>query len=140
MTDSPPPATLVDTNVLLDIFTDDQLWGAWSSSALETALDMGVVVLTPIVYAETAARFERIEDLDDSLPNSAFRRENLPWAAAFLAGRAHLQYRKRGGTRERTLPDFLIGAHAAVNGYRLLTRDAARYRTAYPRLEVVAPE
>ena len=132
-------ATLVDTNVLLDVTTADPAWGAWSADALADALDRGAVVLSPIVYAELSARWARIEDLDAALPGEVFRRESLPWAAAFLAGRAHLAYRRRGGTRERTLPDFLVGAHAAVSGHRLLTRDAARYRTTFPRLEVVAP-
>lgn len=134
-----PVATLVDAFVLLDVTTADPVWGEWSREALVDALDRGAVVLSPIVYAELSARWDRIEDLDAALPAEVFRREPLPWAAAFLAGRAHLAYRRRGGTRERTLPDFLVGAHAAVGGHRLLTRDAARYRTAFPRLEVVAP-
>lgn len=138
--DPAPRATLIDTNVLLDVLTDDPVWFAWSSNALTEALDAGVVVLSPVVYAELAGRFERIEDLEDAVPPPQFSREDPPWEAAFLAGRAHVAYRHRGGSRQRTLPDFLIGAHAAVRGYRLLTRDARRYRTAYPRLRVIAPD
>lgn len=128
--------TLVDTNVLLDIVTEDPTWATWSGEALADAADSGILVLSPIVYAELGARFSRIEDLDEAV--SDFVREPLPWDAAFLAGRAHAQYRLRGGTRERTLPDYLIGAHAAVRGYRLLTRDATRYRTAFPRLTITS--
>ncbi len=129
--------TLVDTNVLLDIVTEDATWAAWSGEALADAADSGILVLSPIVYAELGARFARIEDLDDVV--SDFVREPLPWDAAFLAGRAHAQYRLAGGTRDRTLPDFLIGAHAAVRDYRLLTRDGTRYRTAFPRLTITSP-
>lgn len=133
-------ATLVDTNVFLDVLTADPVWSAWSADALAGALDTGPVVLSPVVYAELSARFDRREELDALLPPEVFRREALPWEGAYLAGRAHRDYRLRGGSRVQTLPDFLIGAHAAVCGHRLLTRDARRYRTAFPRLQVIAPE
>lgn len=133
-------ATLVDTNVLLDVLTDDRTWFDWSSGALSAALDEGVVVINPIVYAEVSVGFDRIEDLDAALPSSALIREGLPYAAGFVAGKAFVTYRRRGGARATPLPDFYIGAHALVAGYRLLTRDARRYRTYFPRLEVMGPE
>ena len=98
-----------------------------------------LLVINPLVYAEVSTCFDRIEDLEAALPQDAFRREALPYDAAFLAGKCFLAYRRRGGTRRSPLPDFYIGAHAAVAGYRLLTRDASRYRTYFPRLELIAP-
>lgn len=131
--------TLVDSNVLLDVFTDDPEWAEWSSNALREALDRGTVLLNPIVHAEVSIGFDRIEELDELLPASYFVRENLPWAAGFLAGKAFLRYRRRGGTRPTPLPDFYIGAHAAVTGHRLLTRDRARYATYFPSVELISP-
>lgn len=131
--------TLVDSNVLLDIVTDDPAWVTWSSNALAGAFEDGRVVVNPIVYAEVSVGFDLIEDLDDALPATQFVRETLPYAAGFLAGKAFLSYRRRGGTRPTPLPDFYIGAHAAVSGYRLLTRDARRYRTYFAGLDVLAP-
>ncbi|MDQ2739523.1 MAG: type II toxin-antitoxin system VapC family toxin, partial [Actinomycetota bacterium] len=121
--------TLVDTSVILDIVTDDPAWAIWSADALTGARDNGALVINPIVYAEVSAGFDRIEDLDNSLPAEEFQREALPYEAAFVAGKAFLAYRRRGGQKRSPLPDFYIGAHAAVRRYRLLTRDAARYRT-----------
>ena len=135
-----PSATLVDSNVLLDILTDDQQWADWSSDALAAAADRGPLVINPLIYAEVSVRFTRIEDLDDVLAPTEFRRESLPYSAAFLAAKAFLAYRRRGGTRSSTLPDFYIGAHAAVSGLRLLTRDARRFRTYFPTLAVEAPD
>lgn len=131
--------TLVDSNVLLDIVTADESWASWSGAALASALDAGRVVVNPIVYAEVSVGFDRIEELDDALPASQFIREPLPYPAGFLAGKAFLTYRRSGGSRQTPLPDFYVGAHAAVSRYRLLTRDARRYRTYFPRLELVAP-
>jgi predicted nucleic acid-binding protein len=104
------------------------------------ALDYGVVVINPIVYAEVSVGFDRIEDLDDALPAEDFRREALPYEAGFLAGKAFPAYRRRSGQKRSPLPDFYIGAHAAARGYRLLTRDAPRYRTYFPTLTLIAPE
>jgi predicted nucleic acid-binding protein len=132
-------ATLVDANVLLDILTEDERWIAWSSDALAAAADEGALVINPIVYAEVSIRFGRIEDLDEALPESVYLRSPLPWAAAFLAGKCFLDYRRRGGDRRSPLPDFYIGAHAAVHGLRLLSRDAARYRTYFPTVRLIAP-
>ena len=131
---------LVDTNVLLDVLSADPAWGSSSRTAIEASLDAGVVVLNPIIYSELASRYDTIEALDDAVPPDVFQREALPWDAAFLAGQAHTAHRRRGGSRERTVPDFLIGAHATVRGYRLLTRDPRRYRKDYPRLDVITPQ
>ena len=130
---------LVDSSVLLDVMTEDRRWYAWSSGALERCADEGELAINPIIYAEISIRFERIEELDDALPESDFRRLPLPWEAAFLAGKSYVRYRRRGGARRAPLPDFYIGAHAAVSGLALLTRDAPRYRSYFPKLRVIAP-
>ena len=131
--------TLIDSNIILDIVTDDQEWGDWSAAMLSKAAGEGRLVINPVIYAEVACRFTRIEDLDAALPSEYFTRESLPWAAAFLAARAFLAYRRRGGNRPTPLPDFFIGAHAAIQGYTLLTRDRRRYKTYFPKLRVVEP-
>ncbi|MDH6119602.1 putative nucleic acid-binding protein [Kitasatospora sp. GAS204A] len=133
------PVTLVDSCVLLDLMTDDPSWADWSEAELAKAQDAGQVVINPIVYAEVSVAYAAIEDLDAVLPAAEFTREPLPYEAGFLAGKAFLQYRKRGGQKTAPLPDFYIGAHAAVRGYRLLTRDAARYRTYFPTIELLCP-
>ncbi|HKR49077.1 MAG TPA: type II toxin-antitoxin system VapC family toxin [Pseudonocardiaceae bacterium] len=133
------PATLVDSNVLLDLFTKDPTWSEWSSARLSEALDQGPVVVNQVVYGEVAYRFSTIEALDAVLTSDRFVRGNLPWAAAFLAATCYRDYRRRGGQRVSTLPVFFIGAHAAVLGLRLLTRDAARYRTYFPTVDLVVP-
>lgn len=130
---------LVDSSIILDILTEDPEWFEWSATALERQAERSVLVINPVVYAEVSIRFERIEDLDDALPVTTFRRDPLPWEAAFLAGKCSLTYRRRGGVRHSPLPDFYIGAHAAVAGMTLLNRDSARYRSYFPGLEVVAP-
>lgn len=134
------PVTLVDSSVILDIVTEDPAWSEWSADALAQALDDGPLVINPIVYAEVSAGFDRIEDLDDAVPADDFQRDALPYEAGFLAGKAFLAYRRRGGQKRSPLPDFYIGAHAAVRGYRLLTRDAARYRTYFPTVSLIAPQ
>jgi predicted nucleic acid-binding protein len=131
--------TLVDSNVILDVVTEDPEWLDWSASALARQADEGPLVVNPIVYAEVAARFERIEDLEAALPPEYYERRELPWEAAFLAGRSFVEYRRRGGQRRLPLPDFYIGAHAAVSGLTLLTRDARRYRTYFRKLRLIAP-
>ncbi len=131
--------TLVDSTVLLDLLTEDPEWFEWSSSALEAEAERSVLVIDPIIYAEVSIRFARIEDLDDALPSSMFRRDEMPWEAAFLAGKCFVRYRRRGGVRHSPLPDFYIGAHAAVAGMTLLTRDLGRYRDYFPGLPIVAP-
>ena len=130
---------LVDTNVLLDVLTGDPQWATWSERMLAEALNGGSVAINPIVYAEVSVGFERIEDVDDLLPARFFRREDLPYPAGFLAGKAYERYRRGGGTRRSPLADFYIGAHALVRGYALLTRDRRRYETHFPRLELITP-
>lgn len=138
MTDTPRTGILVDSNVLLDLFTDDPAWATWSEARLAEAFDAGQVVINPIVYAEISVAFERIETLEATLPEQ-LGREDLPWEAAFLAGKCFVDYRRRGGTKRSPLPDFYIGAHAAITGGALLTRDANRYRTLLPALTLISP-
>jgi predicted nucleic acid-binding protein len=132
-------ATLVDSNVILDVFTEDDEWGDWSADRLADAAGAGMLAINPIIYAEVSARFDRIEDLDEALPSQYYRRLPLPFEAAFLAGQCFMKYRRSGGNRRSPLPDFYIGAHAALAGLTLLTRDARRYRTYFPSLRIVAP-
>ncbi|MEU1754379.1 type II toxin-antitoxin system VapC family toxin [Micromonospora matsumotoense] len=132
-------ATLVDTNVLLDVFTEDPHWADWSGEALAAARDAGVLVINPIVYAEVSVRFDGVEELDDALPATDFLREELPYPAGFLAGKAYARYRRQGGTKRSPIADFYIGAHAAVCRYRLLTRDSSCYRSYFPTLKLIAP-
>ncbi len=131
---------LVDANVLLDVLTDDPHWYGWSAGQLDACAINAVLCINPIVYAEVSVGFERIEELDEALPSDAFLRLELPWEAGFLAGKVFLQYRRAKGTRTSPLPDFYIGAHAAVEGMALLTRDAKRYRTYYSKLELICPQ
>jgi len=131
---------MVDSSVILDVVTEDPAWSEWSGDALARARDDGQLVINPIVYAEVSVGFDRIEDLDDAVPADDFQREVLPYEAGFLAGKAFLAYRRRGGQKRSPLPDFYIGAHSAVRGYRLLTRDATRYRTYFPTVTLIAPE
>ena len=130
---------LVDSNVLLDIATDDARWGEWSARALEGVAETSLLVINPLIYSEVSIGFDTIEDLEDALPESVFRRESLPYEAAFLAGKSYLDYRRRGGKRSSPLPDFYVGAHAAIAGYRLLTRDVRRYRTYFPTVDLISP-
>lgn len=132
-------AVLVDSNVLIDILGADSAWAGWSQRALIDARDVARLVINPIIYAEVSTGFATIEDIERVLPRDVFARESLPYEAAFLAGKCYLDYRRRGGVRTSPLPDFYVGAHAAVAGYRLLTRDARRYRTYFPTLELIAP-
>ena len=132
-------AVMVDSNVLLDLMTEDRRRLSWSAEAVEKAADRFRLVINPIIYAEVSIRYSRIEDLEAALPRTLLDREAIPYEAAFLAGKCFLAYRQQGGTKQSPLPDFFIGAHAAVAGYRLLTRDAARYRSYFPRLSLIAP-
>jgi len=132
-------AILVDSNVLLDIATADPRWSPWSTGALEQAANEAPLVINPLIYAEVSIRFTRIEDLEQAVPSDLFRRDALPYEAGFLAGKAFISYRRRGGNRTSPLPDFFIGAHAAVADLRLLTRDATRYRTYFPTVELIGP-
>jgi len=130
---------LVDSNVLIDVISDDARWLPWSAAALAAAAEESWLAINPIVYAELSVRFERREELDEVVPETEYVRLALPWEAGFLAGKSFVAYRRSGGNRRSPLPDFYIGAHAAVAGMRLLTRDATRYRTYFPRLQLIAP-
>ena len=133
-------ATLVDSNVLIDVLSGDSAWTDWSSQALVELGSEGPLVINAVIYSEISQRYSSRELLDRELPEEAFLRENIPWAAAFLAGKVFLDYRRRGGQRRSPLPDFFIGSHAAVAGLRLLTRDTSRYRTYFPTVELIVPE
>lgn len=132
--------TLVDSNVLLDLVTDDPNWADWSVAQLEAASLDGPLLMNDAVYAELAVRYASIEDLDAFLDAAGLEMAAIPRAALFLAGKVFTQYRRAGGSRTGVLPDFFIGAHAAVGRLPLLTRDAGRYRTYFPSLQLITPE
>jgi len=134
------PEMMVDSNVLLDVLTEDPAHFEWSSRSLQECAQDHILVINPIIYAEVSIGFDRIEDLDAALPERMVERRPIPLAAAFLAGKCFRKYRERGGQRQSTLPDFFIGAHAAVEKMTLLTRDASRYRTYFPKLRLLSPE
>lgn len=130
--------TVVDSSVLLDLFTEDAMWLDWSQTQLVEAATRGSLVINSVVLAEIAPRFSRVEDLRDALPSMCLI-EEIPLAASFLAGHAHANYRRAGGSRQAILPDFLIGAHAAVTGRPLLTRDPVRVASYLPGAELISP-
>jgi predicted nucleic acid-binding protein len=134
-----PPTTLVDACVILDLTTDDPKWADWSAEAISAAADAGPLIINPIIYAEISVDFGSIEDLDELIEDADLRREPLPFEAGFLAGKAYVNYRRRGGTRRSPLADFYIGAHAAIAGHRLLTRDSDRYRSYFPAVQLISP-
>ena len=129
---------LVDSNVLL-IATNDPNWNDWSGKALAESAEHATLIINPIVYAEVSIGYTTIEALEAALPATLYGREPLPWEAGFLAGKCFLLYRRRGGARSSPLPDFHIGAHAAVGHLALLTRDAVRFRSYFPKVEILAP-
>jgi predicted nucleic acid-binding protein len=135
-----PPRVLVDSNVLLDVLSPGSAWEAWSDDAIMACAEHARLVINPIIYAEVSVGYTTVEGVDLPLSLDLFAREPLPWRAAFLAAKAFEQYRRSGGTRRSPLPDFYIGAHAAVAGMSLLTRDASRYRTYFPTVELIAPD
>lgn len=130
--------TLIDANVIVESLRLDTEWHTWSLAAVTREAGAGLVI-NPIVYAELAATFASPGELDRAVPRDLFAREALPWEAAFRAGQAFLAYRRRGGNKTSPLPDFYIGAHAETAGYRLLTRDTARYRTYFPSVDLITP-
>jgi len=132
-------ATLVDSCVLLDVITADNRWADWSAREIAAALDAGRVVINPLIYAEVSVGYQTIEELEELLPASDYEREPLPYLAGFAAGKAYVRYRRGGGDKRSPIPDFYIGAHAAVAGYRLLTRDVRRYRTYFPTIDIISP-
>lgn len=131
--------TLVDTNVLLDLVTADPHWADWSIAALEAASLQGSLFINDVVYAELSVRYERIELLDEFIGRAGLEMVGLPRPALFLAGKVFARYRRAGGIRSGVLPDFFIGAHAAVARLPLLTRDEGRYRTYFPTVELISP-
>jgi predicted nucleic acid-binding protein len=133
-------ATMVDTNVLIDVFHTSGTFTEWSTERLAAARLEGPLLINPLIYAEMAAGYATHDALDAALAPSLFRREELPWEAAFAAGQAFLRYRRSGGDKKSPLPDFYIGAHAFIKGYRLLTRDVAKYRSHFPLLSLISPE
>lgn len=130
---------LVDSNVIIDILTEDPQWYAWSSKQLELLADTHVLYINQIIYSEISISFKKIEELESVLPQQILKRCNLPWEAAFLAGKAFLNYRKKGGNKLSPLPDFLIGAHAAIDDLILLSRDSQRFHHYFPKLTIIAP-
>jgi len=130
---------LVDSNILLDVATKDPKWSEWSGNALAECAEQSTLFINPIIYAEVSIGYETIEEMNAALPPGLYERAPLPWEAGFLAGKSFLANRRRGGTRTTPLPDFYIGAHAAIAGLALLTRDAARYHTYFPRVEILSP-
>jgi len=130
---------LVDSNVILDIATEDKDWFQWSSETLANCAETHSLVINPIIYAEVSIGFDRVEDVETVLSVSFFRRDPIPREAAFLAGKCFVAYRRKGGRKSSPLPDFFIGAHAAVARIPLLTRDVSRYRTYFPKLRLIAP-
>lgn len=131
---------LVDSNVLLDVITQDSKWLDWSAMILADLANTRILVINPIIYTEVSIGFERIEEVDEVLSTDLFRRDPLPFEAGFLAGMAFLRYRKTGGGKTAPLPDFYIGAHAAIEGFDIVTRDAGRFRTYFPRVKIIAPQ
>ncbi len=131
---------LVDSNVILDIVTENADWFQWSSETLTFYGNTDILVINPIIYAEVSIGFKRIEEVEEVLPLTHFRRAQLPWEAVFLAGKCFLKYRRKGGKRRSPLPDFFIGAHAAIMEMSLMTRDVPRYRTYFPKLKLISPE
>jgi predicted nucleic acid-binding protein len=131
---------LIDTNVLIDVLEDDPVWAEWSLAQLRAQSQIHALAINPIVYAELSLAFNRIEELERIVENMQLEFLETPRPALFLAGKAFAQYKAAGGKRQNVLPDFFIGAHAAVANLPLLTRDAARYRTYYPSVQVIAPD
>ena len=130
---------LVDTNVLVDVLQNDPQWADWSIAQMRAQSSLHALVINPIIYAEMSLSFSTLEALDDVVGTLALELREIPRPALFLAAKAYAQYRRRGGSKLQVLPDFFIGAHAAVEGWPLLTRDASRFRTYFPTLDVVAP-
>ncbi|MDU0363733.1 type II toxin-antitoxin system VapC family toxin [Rhizobium sp. 25PS6] len=133
-------ATLVDTNILVDLAVVGSDWHGWSRRRMLDVFKDGPVLINPVIYSEFSVRYDDVDEVDRLLPQVEFRRENLPWPAAFAAAAAFRLYRRAGGGRERILPDFFIGAHAAIRGYRILTRDPSGYRSYFPSVDLITPE
>ncbi len=133
-------AALVDTNVLIDVATEDPKWFDWSRGQLRKVAHSGAIAINPVIYAEFSIQYDSIEAVEHALSGFKLNRLALPWEAAFLAGKVYKRYRARGGVKTSPLPDFFIGAHAAISGLALVTRDARRYREYFPKLKLIAPD
>jgi predicted nucleic acid-binding protein len=129
----------IDSNIILDLFLDDPNWAQWSETTLEHYARHGRLYISPVVYSEISIGFERIEDLEQAVAAAGFQMVPIPREALFLAGKAFMAYRQRSGRKSSPLPDFFIGAQAAVIGLPLITRDVARYRTYFPSLKLIHP-
>ena len=133
-------AVLVDSNIILDVFTDDPYWVDWSESMLEEYSIYSTLYINPIIYSEISIGFSRIEDLESAIIKTGFQMLDFPKEALFLAGKAFLKYKKKKGAKSSPLPDFFIGAQAAVLDIALITRDVSRYRTYFPRVKLITPQ
>lgn len=131
---------LVDSNIIIDIITEDLKWFDWSSFVLSGYAEKTSLFINTVIYAEISVSYKRIEDLEEAIPADLFKRSIIPWEAAFLAGKAFLRYRKSRGVKSQTLPDFFIGAHALIEGFALLTRDVNRFQTYFPAVKLITPE
>lgn len=130
---------IIDSNIILDILTEDRIWFKWSSERLEEYAENNELIINQIIYAEISIKFSRIEELDGVIKEANIKCENLPWEAGFLAGKCFMQYKKRGGGKGSVLPDFYIGAHAAITRRAILTRDKGRYSTYFSNLSIISP-
>ena len=134
------PTTLIDTNVLLDVLEERPQWSAWVLRQFRSLAEDGDLVINQIIYGEASVPYASLPEFDALLSSDVVKREDFPWEAGFVAGKVHKLYRGGGGLKVSTLPDFLIGAHALVKGYRVLTRDASRFRTYFPKVQLIAPD
>jgi predicted nucleic acid-binding protein len=134
------PTTLIDTNVLLDVLEERPQWSAWVLRQFQNLAEDGDLIINQIIYGEASVPYGSLPEFDALLSSDVVKREDFPWEAGFVAGKVHKLYRDGGGQKVSTLPDFLIGAHALVKGYRVLTRDASRFRTYFPKVQLIAPD
>lgn len=132
-------SVLIDSNVLIDIFTNDVNWFEWSSKQLEALANKETLYINPIIYSEISICFQTIEELENALPYGYIHRDNIPYEASFLAGKCFMRYKKQGGQKTAPLPDFFIGSHASVRNWTLITRDKGRYSTYFPNLKLITP-
>ncbi len=131
---------LVDSCVLLDLFTDDPNWADWSENVLERYSQTNTLYINSIVYTEVSIGFDKIEEVDKAISELGIKVLEIPREALFLTGKVFLQYRRNKGTKKSPLPDFFVGAHAAVSQFHLITRDSAKYNTYYPQLKLIDPK
>ncbi len=133
-------STLIDTNILIDVLELRQPFLEWVRQAFAQLAEDGPLIINQVIYCEVSIPYKTAEGFDAVMGAGWMQREDLPWEAAFRAGKAFEAYRERGGLKHTSLPDFMIGAHASVKGHRILTRDAARFRTYFPEVTVIAPD